>query len=303
MIIRRVDRDYGRMSSSELSDSAGASSKLRHLQQAFKWVVYSLLFVNFVLYLIDDLSFAQHTLSESSGLVDRVSAFATTIAVAAWLTMLATLELETYALEDEQFTPWVLKALHGVRLVCVAMIAYSIFAFVDYAAELRETLSVDDAGSLCDMVERDVSFTYNIEYTEITSSNCRELSSDSTFFWVDGQEVVTDTHGLSLERWLAIADVAEIAIWLFIIAAMEGVVRLQDRGVASSRVMRLLTRIKLVGYCLLLALALWWATLSHWLYLWDTILWVGGFAAIELNLSQWRDEIREEAWQDVLDTR
>jgi hypothetical protein len=29
------------------------------------------------------------------------------------------------------------------------------------------------------------------------------------------------------------------------------------------------------------------------LYLWDELLWIGGFAAIEMNVSEWREEIIE----------
>ena len=34
--------------------------------------------------------------------------------------------------------------------------------------------------------------------------------------------------------------------------------------------------------------------MSHWLYTWDTFVWIAGFAAIEMNISEWRDEIQEE---------
>jgi hypothetical protein len=27
------------------------------------------------------------------------------------------------------------------------------------------------------------------------------------------------------------------------------------------------------------------------LYFWDELVWIGGFAAIEMNVSQWRDEL------------
>ena len=48
-------------------------------------------------------------------------------------------------------------------------------------------------------------------------------------------------------------------------------------------------------YMLLMGLGVYWASLGHWLYFWDGLLWIGGFAAIEMNLSQWRDEILEQA--------
>jgi hypothetical protein len=30
------------------------------------------------------------------------------------------------------------------------------------------------------------------------------------------------------------------------------------------------------------------------LYLWDELVWIGGFAAIEMNVSQWRDELLDK---------
>ena len=42
---------------------------------------------------------------------------------------------------------------------------------------------------------------------------------------------------------------------------------------------------------MLFAIAAYWATLSHWLYAWDEFLWIAGFAAIEMNVSEWRDEL------------
>ena len=42
---------------------------------------------------------------------------------------------------------------------------------------------------------------------------------------------------------------------------------------------------------MLIGIAIYWATLSHWLYVWDEFLWIAGFAAIEMNLSEWRNEL------------
>jgi hypothetical protein len=37
-----------------------------------------------------------------------------------------------------------------------------------------------------------------------------------------------------------------------------------------------------------------WAWNAHWVYTWDQTLWIVGFWAIERNLSEWCEEIREE---------
>ena len=263
------------------------------LQQIFKWTVYILLIVNFGFYIADDWARASLTLNDQSTLIQRLNEFATTIDESAWFILILMLELETYVLDDRHFKRWVSLLLHWVRLVCFCMIAYTIFAFTQYVFQVTTTVPVENVSSLCELASQSVSFTYNLEYTAITDESCRQLSSDSSFYWLGGETVVTDTSGLELERWLAWADFAEVSLWIVIIALIEVVVRLQDRGIAEGRLISTFNRIKTAGYGLLLCLGVYWASLSHWLYLWDTILWVGGFAAIEMNLSGWRDELNE----------
>lgn len=264
---------------------------MHKLQQTFKWVVYLLLFVNYCFYIEEDWSAATYTLGVDAGLAEWLSAFATTIDETAWFILLIMLELETYVLDEEQFTPRVTILLHTVRLICFIMIAYTIFAFGQYVIEVRETVPVENVENLCEIADRDLSYTYNLDYQEVTGTSCGTLSPDTNFYWVAGDEVVADAAGLRLERQLAWADFAEVMIWLVIIVAIEIVVRMQDRDISRGSVITILTRVKVLGYVLLLGLGVYWASLGHVLYLWDTILWVGGFVAIEMNLSEWRDEL------------
>ena len=52
--------------------------------------------------------------------------------------------------------------------------------------------------------------------------------------------------------------------------------------------------LKVFLYLTLIAFGIYWASLSHWLYFWDELVWIGGFAAIEVNVSKWRDKLLEE---------
>ena len=47
-------------------------------------------------------------------------------------------------------------------------------------------------------------------------------------------------------------------------------------------------------YVILWCAAAYWLYKGHWVYAWDESLWILGFWAIERNMSEWRDEIREE---------
>ena len=52
-------------------------------------------------------------------------------------------------------------------------------------------------------------------------------------------------------------------------------------------------------YALILSLGIYWAYYGHWVYLWDELLWIFGFAFMEVNLEGWRDEIDNEVADDL----
>jgi hypothetical protein len=141
------------------------------------------------------------------------------------------------------------------------------------------------------MTDADVSFVYNLEYTEVDEQTCESLSTATRFYWVADDPVISDIDGLDLERDLAWADLIEAVVWLLILLAIEIVVRMQDRGITGGALISILNRIKLLLYLMLIAVGVYWASLSHWLYLWDELVWIGGFAAIEMNVSEWRNEL------------
>lgn len=264
---------------------------LHRLQQALKWIVYSLLLINWGFYIAEDWTRAIHTLGPDAPLLDWAGEFATSIDEAGWFILLFMFELETYALEDEQWQGWIARTVPLVRLACYAMILHTVYAYAVTVVEYRPTVVVDDASNLCELVDDDVSYVYNLEYTAVTGRNCETLSNATAFYRLGDDPAVTSLDGLVLERQLAVADLIEVIAWLIIVVAIEIVVRFQERDVTGGRVISILNNVKLLCYLVLIALAVWWATLSHWLYTWDEFLWIAGFAAIEMNISDWRDEI------------
>jgi len=261
------------------------------VQQLIKWVVYTFLIINFVFYIIEDTTRAAHTLHAGSTFLDWTGAFTTTIDESAWFLLLAMFEIETYVIEDEDLTTWVAKTLHGVRLFCYALLAHTIYAYLTALISLQPTVAVADASSLCDLNGADISYVYNLEYTEINEQTCNSLSADKQFYWVGEDPVVADAEGLALERRLAKVDITEATLWLLAILSIEIVVRLQGQGVSSGRMITFANRATFVMYAGIIAAGIYWASLSHWLYLWDELVWILGFVAIEFNLSEWRNEM------------
>lgn len=275
--------------------AAISGTRLRSLQQIVKWIVYSLLLINWGFYIYEDWDRAVHTLNSGSTIFEWAREFATSIDESAWFILLFMLELETYILEDQDWTGWASKAIHGVRLVCFLMILHTVYAFAVAVIDYQPTVAVDNVSSLCDLADDDVSFVYNLDYTALTGETCGELTDETQFYWVGNDPIVSTMEGLELERDLAWSDLIEVVTWLFIILSIETVVRFQERGITGGRVISVANKLKILLYLILCVLGAYWAWLSHWLYTWDTFVWIAGFGAIEMNISEWRKEIEQEA--------
>ena len=262
------------------------------IQQVLKWTVYALLLINFAFYIGEDWNRIAYTLTAESTILNWTAEFATSIDYVGWILLLCMLELETYVLEDEDWKGWVAYAVRGVRFGCYAMIAHTLYAAVLATINLQPTVAVENVSDLCGMVDEDVSYVYNLEYTAVTIETCSALSAETELYWVESGLIVTDKIGLELERVLGWVDLWEVILWLLILLAIETVVRLQDRGITEGVILSVANSLKILMYLVLVAFGIYWAALSHWLYLWDELLWVAGFTAIEMNITKWRDELQ-----------
>jgi hypothetical protein len=263
-------------------------------RQILKIVVYGLLLTNFVHYLGNDLNVARHTMHAGWRLVDWTSAFATTLDESAWFLLLLLLELETFLLSDAAFTKGRVRLMQVLRIVCYLAIGHTVFAFSDYLLDLNR--AVEHQGvALCSFADSGLSFAKNLEYWDLSRSNCQQLSSETHFFQFAQNQVLTDSAGMVVEWELAWADLLEVVVWLFILMMIEVMVRLQEKGVAGGIKLRFAQGFKVVLYSLLWLTAAYWGYRGHWVFVWDEALWILGFMAIGMNLSEWRQEIRAEA--------
>ena len=48
-----------------------------------------------------------------------------------------------------------------------------------------------------------------------------------------------------------------------------------------------------------MGIAVYWGLTELFLNFWDETLWIGGFAAIEMNMSEWREELEEAKATDT----
>lgn len=260
-----------------------------------KVIVYGLLLINFAIYFKNDWVIASHTMRNGGSFLDWTGAFATTIDESAWICLLILFELETYILSDEPLPRAKALLMHAIRIICYVSLAHTLYAYTDYLIDLINVDVISNATNLCQLVAADVSYAYNLVYTELNTTNCQILSTASQFYYLDAPEniIVSDSAGLNIETNLAWADVIEVVAWLIILLTMELTVRIQDRGIATGTKLKVLKIVKLMFYLILWAIIVFWLDLEHWMFAWDEFVWISGFFVIEMNMSQWRDEIIE----------
>ncbi len=264
------------------------------LRQWIKIVVYSLLLANFGFYIYDDWQIARHTLNAASTILDWAAAYAASIDELAWFTLLFLFELETYVLEDDSFTRGRVRLMHATRVVCYLFLAHTLYAYATATVDLNAAVPAEGVTSLCELVGQDISYAYNLDYSDIDNANCTGLSSATNFHLIEDGLVITDSQGLAIEKQLAWLDLMEACTWLLILFSIEALVRLQERGVTRSTMTTVLKAGKIFLYCLLWGAAAYWIYRGHYVYAWDEALWILGFVAIGMNLSEWKKEIEQE---------
>ena len=268
--------------------------KAFELRHWIKWTVYTLLLLNFVYYAWEEWVIAAHTIREGGTFLDWASAFAASLEEFAWFLLLALFELETYVISDDAFTPKVERTLHVARVVGYVLLAHTLYQYVINVVDLERQVTVlPGVSSLCDLADQDVSFASNMQYTTIDSENCAELSDATVLYKMIVESVVTDSRGLTIEKQLGWVDVIELSVWLLIILSIEVEVRLQNRNVVGGPLMRAANASKILLYGSLFLVMGYWAYRSQWLYVWDEFVWIAGFAVIEMNVVEWREEIEE----------
>ncbi len=266
-------------------------------QQRIKWLIYSLLLINFVLYIKTDIVVATHTMKHGGTFLEWSRSFATTIDASAWVFLLIIFELETYALSDEQITRTRALLMAVIRIVCYVFLAHTLYALAVYIYEINAGNIVKDVSDLCQILGKDISYTANLVYSELDASNCKSLSSAKEFLYIDPPKfiIVTDAESLIVINQLAWIDLIEALTWLLILFSIEALVWLQDKGTITGSFFNGIKLTKLTLYLLLWSMAGYWIYRGHYMFAWDEFMWIAGFFVIGMNLDQWSDEIKAKA--------
>ena len=248
---------------------------------AYLWIkaaLYALLLANFGYYLADDWLRTSFLLTDASSFYDWIREFNTSLDEVAWFTLLLIFELETYVLDESGWSRNVARIVFLIKLTTFCLIGHTLYVNFTALAEILGPASASAVSDLCDLANTGRSWLFNLDYTLISSETCDGLPQLPQYWEIPGEPVITSPAGLDLARRLAWCDFMETAAWLSVGASMEAAIRITDRGVTSGYVVTVLSWLKFGLYALILALGIYWAYYGHWVYLWDELLWIFGFA-------------------------
>jgi len=198
--------------------------------QAFKYIVYFFLAMNIYWFFAEEFLAAKIQFPNGVGLDLMIEAYAATIDTVAWVVLLLMFELETYVLEDKQFTRTVTWSLHSLRAICYAFIVYAFYGYVANLLTLDGITPLANLRDLCALAGQWSYATTLDEFTTITTANCNSLSTATSFLRFDDMQAVVDPQGRKDIIALAWVDVINSAVWLLVVIVLEIDVRLQERN-------------------------------------------------------------------------
>ena len=260
-------------------------------RQRLKWAVYAILFADFLVYLYQDVTYAQYTLDAGSNLREVLAAYVTSIDLVAWFALILLFELETGVRVGREWTGaarWVVRTL---RVVCYVAILHTSFASVIALREFQNPQQLPVANDVCDYAG-EWTLLRNRDYLEIDAGNCTTIGRGPQFFALSDDNVLTDRAGLTEGTVLAWTDLVETVAWLLVVLAIEALVRLKQAAFGNGILVTCIERLEIALYVLIFAIAVYWGSKGQLLYFWDELVWLLGFNMIDWNIRDWRRRAR-----------
>jgi hypothetical protein len=262
--------------------------------QLFKYSVYALLTLDIYLFFAEEWAASAHRFANGIILSDIIQGFAASIDTAAWVVLLLMFELETYVLDDKQFTKRVTWSLHGLRAICYIFIVYAAYGYLVKTIFLYGAAPLPNVSEICALVDGQWAYAVDFdEYEILSAANCASFSAASSFLQYPGMFAVVDQAGLTDIIRLAWVDVINAAVWLLVVLVLEIDVRLQERHKLEGTALQLSNVSKYVLYSILFLAAVYWGVKGDFVDFWDAFLWLVAFAFIELNIFEWQQESAE----------
>lgn len=262
--------------------------------QAFKYLIYTLLAYNVVLFFQEESLASEMTFAAGFSMANIIEAFSATIDTAAWVLLLLLFELETYTLDDDKITGWTKRAMHSIRIFCYFFIVY---AFYGYTTKIGLVLDFSPSTftDLCNL-PADWKYMESLnDYVQITKDSCGTYGqTGSTLYQHNSFNIIVNNDDLFITQALAWVDAINAGAWLVVVFMLEYDVRVQLGKYSSEFWLKYSHIIKGSVYSVLLIASIFWGFEGSFVDFWDSFLWLVAFFLIEMNVFEWQAEVAEE---------
>lgn len=257
--------------------------------QAFKYAIYSLLIVNFFLFLAENIEASEYTFASGLSVIEYFEAFSDSIDTAAWVLLLLLFELETYIIDDTKLTFRVKATLMSIRSLCYLFIFSSLYGYFSRYFSVLQTTPFD-MSDICTLVGSHFTHIVSLnDYVPIDMESCRALNQ-ATLIQLTNTDIIGSVETYNNIRNLALIDVINASTWLLIVVVLEVDVYMQSVQKYKGALFTISKWMKAALYMTLLICATIWWFKGDFLDFWDAFLWLIAFVFIEMNLFEWQRE-------------
>ena len=251
-----------------------------------KYLTYSLLFLNVLLFFIEEYAALEHTFIANLSALQFIQVFSATTDTVSWFLLLLLFEIETSLLDSRNQSRRIKSSILLFRGLCYGAICY---AFLGYYYEL---LTIYDTAlvsriDVCPLTS-DWSLLVDIdEYISLKPENCQLLPS--VLFQISSFKIIAPMDILVSVQYLTLVDLINAGTWILVVAVLELELHFLQRENASKIAIYLAFLIKIILYLVLFLAAIYWGFEGDFLDFWDASLWLFAFIFIELNIFKIRE--------------
>ena len=248
-----------------------------------RFVIYLALVLNtFYYFYLDGVTYS--VLLAGAPLIQHIQTFATTIDYGGWLFLMAAFQLQTYWEDQSEISRKQVSGLVVLIVAGAAALFLALYLFVlDYY--FYDHFAPYPSGEVCERVNGE---TYWLDdwqlYEELTSENCVALSQTEVYMHALEPTLVS-AQNLEEGIELAVIEVINALVWIILVGLVQFGLLAERVWPQRTLLLRVLGRIKLLFYGVLLVDALYWLVYGLWVDAWDAFLWLFAVMAVQMKTS------------------
>lgn len=255
---------------------------------SFKYTVFALLAIDIALFYELNSAAEGFTFTNGVTLGDFVVAYADAIDAFAWVGLLVMFEIETSYEPPERWRKWAQPLIGAMTLLFWAVIVYSLFGYVG-GLDMLKGFAAYSGGDPCALAGSGSSYAISLDdYLPLDAQNCAVLGAGA--FYNPEINMFATADALSMISRLAWTDILNAGTWIVLGALIEFEIFLRVTHRATPKLLKLLHRVQIPFWLILVVDVFYWWALNEPLDAWDAFLWIACFFFIELNMMAKHEE-------------